>query len=132
MRLYLLAALLCAAVGASAAFSEGRFWIRTEGETPAETLRLSAHGDNLSIWTARNLTQLTRDEAASLGRALLEAAGEPEKVCPASIFLGPQSGTFQLDQYSGGCACGGVSNAVPGAAVHCLPCNQIPLSENVK
>ena len=62
---------------------------------------------------------LTSEEAASLGRALLEAAGQPEKACPAPIQFAPfNNGETQV------CTC----NSVVGGTCVCTPnINAIPL-----
>ena len=93
VRLPLLAALALLAVGASAA----PYWIKTfylltdEGpEIRVESVKtgfVNLQVNGLDTWRYG----LTSEEAASLGRALLEAAGQPEKVCAAqnSIIIGP-------------------------------------------
>ena len=84
--LLLLAALLCAAVGASAAVVVSRNWTVTQNGTPRIYIMEVPGGVELRATapTGQGVI-MTRDEAASLGRALLEAAGQPEKVCPAPM-----------------------------------------------
>lgn len=73
----------------------------------------SIDGNRVYVVIEKTTTILTKPEAAELGRALLEAAGEPEKKCescptclnrfrcdlPDCILIGPNSGTLQLDNY---------------------------------
>lgn len=94
VRLPLLAVLLCAAVGASAAVVSHVWKLGDDGAglfavvltTGDEGITLRAGGTVSRFTPAR----LTKEEAASLGRALLEAAGQPEKVC-AATWPGPES-----------------------------------------
>ena len=89
-------------------------------EEPDGKVRLRLFGQSAVTF---RWADFSREEAASLGRALLEAAGQPEKVCQSGIIIGPHSGTLQLDgQWQNPCPCGGVTNSVPGAKTHCLPC----------
>ena len=78
MRLPLLAALLCAAVGASAAAIVSRSWEIRHGD--ATMVRMTEVGEEVDLLTYGAFrfspVRLTHEEAASLGRALLEAAGE--------------------------------------------------------
>ena len=112
MRLPLLAALLCAAVGASA-LPVYRIWrLPTEQGKPDLSLTELENG---SVRFALEYTgeypgtvDITKQEAAELGRALLEAAGQPEKVCPApalctnGCFTITPGSHLRLDQpYSG-------------------------------
>lgn len=85
------------AVGASAAVSMSKSWRLTRDDgtgTTSVTMTETPEGVDLLTWgrTRFEAVKMTKDEAASLGRALLEAAGQPEKMCPPSSgFINPGS-----------------------------------------
>lgn len=96
-------ALLCAAVGASATYTQ---WsMTTDAQDDFRVLR-TENGVYFSLELVS--AKLTAKEAASLGRALLEAAGQPEKACPNNSGLinidpepirGIYKGTYQADPW---------------------------------
>lgn len=109
-----LAVLLCAAVGASAAVSMSKSWRLTRDDgtgTTSVTMTETPDGVDLLTWGRSRFeaVKLTKEEAASLGRALLEAAGEPEKVCPAVQFAPYNNGETKV------CTC----NSVVGGTCDC-------------
>lgn len=53
-------------------------------EEPDDKVRVRLFGENAQTF---RYADFTRQEAAELGRALLEAAGQPERVCPGSSGL---------------------------------------------
>ena len=75
MKTGLLAALLCAAVGASASWQ----WTMTSKERDTFTVKKSDQGGVRLGLDGAFYNILTDAEAYSLGRALLEAAGQLEK-----------------------------------------------------
>ena len=66
-----------------------RSWTINDGtSTKVRMTEVTDGVDLLTYGTSRfESVRLSKEEAASLGRALLEAAGEKEKVCPASSGL---------------------------------------------
>ena len=99
MRLPLLAALLCAAVGASAAVYVEKIFKVIHDDSGVATVAMSTTSDGKVLLMAGGYPNrfdratLTKEEAASLGRALLEAAGQPEKKCEVCA-----SGCIHLNQ----------------------------------
>lgn len=113
MRNGLLAVLLCAAVGVSA-LPVYRIWRlpREQGKADLSLTEL----ENGSVRFALEYTgeypgtvDITKQEAAELGRALLEAAGQPEKVCPSIQFAPYNNGETKV------CTC----NSVVGGLCDC-------------
>lgn len=92
------------AVGASGAvqsFTEKRWVIERPMRSGVDLVIVSGEEGirfqaGKGFWDGQYSTNLTRDEAASLGRALLEAAGQPEKVCPTLPTCSSQWGCITL------------------------------------
>lgn len=87
------------AVGASAAVIMSRAWhldSRVSVVEKTDTVSLTVSESGTSFARGIGSTNLTREEAASLGRALLEAAGQPEKVCPALAPCSMNQGCFTI------------------------------------
>lgn len=95
------------AVGASAAVSMSRSWTINDGTaTKVRMTEVTDGVDLLTYGTSRfESVRLTKEEAASLGRALLEAAGEHRfqsvSVYPkyGPMFYEPESACSLLNRY---------------------------------